>query len=49
MIKFNMKLDPTGPPKAFAWEATGKDGKRFVALTIGYVEEYNEERFQEYQ
>ena len=46
VITYNLKLDPS-TNKAFAWETTGKDGKRFVALTMGYVEEYDEQMFQE--
>ena len=49
VIKYNLKLDPGGPTRAVAWEATGQGGKRFVALSIGYVEEYDDETFKEYQ
>jgi hypothetical protein len=38
-----------GPMRAIAWEATGKDGRRYVALTNGYVEEYDEATFQKYR
>jgi hypothetical protein len=34
--------------KALAWEAEGKDGRRFVALTRGNVEEYDQEMFNQY-
>jgi hypothetical protein len=47
-IRYNLKLDPGGQTRAVAWEATGEGGKRFVALSIGYVEEYDDETFQEY-
>jgi hypothetical protein len=40
---------PTGQNRALAWEETGQDGKRYVALTMGYVQEYDEETFQHYK
>jgi hypothetical protein len=49
VIRYNLKLDPGGPTRAVAWEAEGQGGKRFVALSIGYVEEYDEETFQQYK
>jgi hypothetical protein len=48
VIRFGLKLQPGGATRAIAWEANGKDGKRFVALTTGYVAEYDEETFREY-
>jgi hypothetical protein len=33
--------------KAIAWEQTGQDGKRFVALSMGYVEEKDEAELAE--
>jgi hypothetical protein len=48
VIRFSLKLQPGGATRAIAWEANGKDGKRFVALTTGYVDEYDEETFKEY-
>jgi hypothetical protein len=47
-IRYNLKLEPGGKTRAVAWEATGQGGKRFVALSIGYVEEYDEETLKEY-
>ena len=47
-IRYGLKLDATGPTRAVAWEATPQNGKRFVALTMLYVEEYDEQTFQEY-
>ena len=35
--------------RALAWEQTGKDGQRYVALTMGYVVQCDEERFQGYK
>src|SRR5262245_30777771 len=48
VVKYNLKLDPGGPTQGVAWEAKGKDGKRYIALSIGYVEEYGEETLKEY-
>jgi hypothetical protein len=48
VIRYNLKLDPGGQTRAVAWEATGKGGERFVALSNGYVEEYDDETFKEY-
>jgi hypothetical protein len=48
VIRYNEKLEPTGPSRGVVWEAQGKDGRRYVALTLGYVEEYTDEMFKEY-
>jgi hypothetical protein len=48
VVRYNLRLEPGGPTRAVAWEAAGKDGKRFVALSTLYVEEYDEETFKEY-
>jgi hypothetical protein len=47
-VRYNLRIDP-GQNRAVAWEATGKDGKRFVALTMGYVEEYDEQTLADYK
>ena len=47
VVRYNVKLGRGGPTQAIAWEATGQGGKRFVALSIGYVEEYDEQTFKE--
>jgi hypothetical protein len=47
-VRYGVVIDPS-VTKALAWEATGKDGKRYVALTNLYVEEYDEETFQQYK
>jgi hypothetical protein len=49
VVQYNLRLDPGGPTRAVAWEAEGKNGKRFVALSVGYVEEYDDETFQQYR
>ena len=46
-VRYNLRIDP-GQNRAVAWEATGKDGKHFVALTMGYVEEYDEQTLKDY-
>src|SRR5262249_28083501 len=48
VIRYGAKLEPTGPPKGIIWEAQGKGGTRFVALAMGYVEEYTEEMSKDY-
>jgi hypothetical protein len=48
VIRYNLKLDP-GQPRAVAWEATGHGGMRYVALSIGYVEEYDDETSRDYK
>jgi len=47
IVKFNMKPEPS-TNRALAWEATGKDGRHFVALTMGYFPEYDEETLKQY-
>jgi hypothetical protein len=49
VVRYNLKLDPGGPTRAVAWEAVGQGGMRFVALSIGYVEEYDDATFKEYK
>ena len=46
VIRYNMRLEPSAP-KGVIWEVEGKDGYRLVALSNGYVEEYNELMFKE--
>jgi hypothetical protein len=48
-IKYNLALDPGAQSQAVAWEATSQNGMRFVALSIGYTEEYDDETFQHYK
>src|SRR5262249_54515266 len=47
VIQYNLKLDPGS--RALAWEATGQGGRRFVALTMGYVVECDDEQLKEYK
>jgi hypothetical protein len=45
-VKFNIKPEPA-VNRALAWEATGKDGRRWVALTNGYTVEYDDQQLKE--
>jgi hypothetical protein len=47
VIRYNLANLLEGDTRAVAWEHTGYGGKRFVALNMGYVEEYREEDFNE--
>jgi len=49
VLKYNLRLDPGAASQAVAWEATSQNGKRYVALSIGYIEEYDDETFQQYK
>lgn len=42
VVRYNLRIDPS-QNKAVAWEETGVDGRRLVALTMGYVVEYDEQ------
>jgi hypothetical protein len=48
VVRYNL-LPDRGQTQAIAWEATGKDGMRWVALSVGYVEEYDDETLQQYR
>ncbi len=47
-IRWNLKLDATGDTRTVAWEATPQNGMRYAALSMLYVEQYDEETFQSY-
>jgi hypothetical protein len=47
VVRYKVRLNPGAEPEAVAWEAVGQGGTRFVALSIGYVQEYGEEEFKE--
>jgi len=47
VVKYNVKLDPS-QNRAVAYEAQGHDGRKYAALSIGYVVEYDEETLKEY-
>ncbi len=49
IIRHDLKISGGGETRAVAWEAEGQAGKRFVALSMGYVEEYDEETFKQYR
>src|SRR5437762_2099536 len=46
VVQYNVKLDPS-KNRVIAWEADGKDGLRYVALSIGYVSLYDEKTLNE--
>jgi len=47
-ILYNVRLDPS-QNRAIIWEETGKDGMRYVALSIGYVTQCDEQTFKDYR
>jgi len=47
VIRYKVKFSASGDTEAIAWESTATDGIRYVALSVGYVQEYDEERFAE--
>lgn len=49
VIQYGQKIDVGGATRAVAWEQTGVKGKRFVALSVGYVQECDEATFQSYK
>ena len=49
VIKYNLTLDPSAQSQAVAWEESSQNGMRFVALSIGYIEEYDDETFLRYK
>jgi hypothetical protein len=49
VIEYGQNLQAGGDPFAIAWEAVGANGMRYVALSMGYVEEYDEATFSEYR
>lgn len=47
VVRYKLKFDPGGASEGVAWESTSQNGMRFVALTNGYVEEYDDGTFDE--
>jgi hypothetical protein len=47
VVKYNVRPEPA-VNRAVAWEAKGHKGLRYVALTMGYVVEYDDEQLQQY-
>ncbi len=47
VIRYKVKFSAGGDTEAVAWESTATDGIRFVALSVGYVQEYDDEGFNE--
>jgi hypothetical protein len=48
VVKYNVRLDPA-QNRAIAYEAKGQNGLRYVALSIGYIVEYDEEQLKDYK
>jgi hypothetical protein len=46
-LPYKTTLDPSGETRAVAWESTGQGGSRFVYLSMGYVQEYPDDEFQQ--
>jgi hypothetical protein len=46
VVQYGVKLDPS-KNRAIAWEADGKEGMRYVALSIGYISLYDEKTLNE--
>jgi len=49
VIRYGQVIAVGGATRAVAWEQTGVQGKRFVALSVGYVQECDEATFQSYK
>jgi hypothetical protein len=47
VVRYKMRFDPGGESEAVAWESSSQNGMRYVALTNGYVEEYDDGTFNE--
>jgi hypothetical protein len=47
VVRYKVRIDPGGESEAIAWEATATGGVRFVALSNGYVQEYDDAQFAE--
>lgn len=48
VVRYNMRIDPS-QDRAIAWEETGVAGKRIVALSQGYIVEYDEETLNNFK
>ncbi len=48
VLRYNARIDPS-QNKAVIWEESGVGGNRLVALSIGYVVEYDEATLKDYQ
>jgi hypothetical protein len=47
-VAYGQNLNPGGEPVAVIYEKTGANGTKYVALSIGYSEEYDAETLQQY-
>jgi hypothetical protein len=46
VVRYNVKINPA-KNQALAWEATNQNGRRWVALTMGYVVENDDQTLDE--
>ena len=49
LVRYGLTIDRAGDAQPVAWEHTGSGGNRFVALSMGYVEEYSEQGFKQFK
>ena len=47
VVRYKFNIEVGGETQAVAWEETGAGGSRFVALNVGYVQEYTDADFKE--
>lgn len=45
-VRYKVRIDPGAGSEAVAWEKDGQNGGRFVALMMGYVQEYADADFK---
>jgi hypothetical protein len=48
VVQYNVKVDPS-QNRAIVWEETGVGGMRLVALSIGYIVEYDDKMLKDVQ
>jgi hypothetical protein len=46
-VRYGLTLSGAGATEAVAWEQTGQGGMRYVALNVGYVQQYSDADFRE--
>lgn len=47
VVRYNVRLDPS-QSKAVIWEESGENGMHWVALSIGYTVQYDDQTLKEY-
>ena len=45
-IRYGVRVDP-GTPRPVIWEKAGREGRRYIALSMGYVVLRDEKEFSE--